>query len=131
MYLDYTDNEAAMALFEEKRHFIGKAGLFAPIKKGKGGGRLVREQEGKDFAVTGTSGFEWMEADMVLELDREDDIDMSYFDKLASKAIENISKYGDFEWFLSDNMEQPDNLTQIADKAGKDLADAVSEKLAA
>ena len=84
-------------------HFIGKVGSFCPIKPGKGGGVLVRDQNGKYYAATGTTGYRWMEAEMVKELEREDDIDKSYYKKLIDDAVESISEYGDFEWFISDD----------------------------
>lgn len=40
---------------------------------------------------------------MVRELDKIDDIDRSYYDKLVNEAIDTISEYGDFEWFVSDD----------------------------
>ena len=40
---------------------------------------------------------------MVKLLGREADIDRSYYDKLVNGAIDTISKYGDFEWFVSDD----------------------------
>lgn len=40
---------------------------------------------------------------MVKELSKEDSIDRSYYDKLVDDAVETISKYGDFEWFISDD----------------------------
>ena len=39
---------------------------------------------------------------MVRELAKEDDIDRSYYDKMVNDAIDTIAKYGDFEWFVSD-----------------------------
>ena len=39
---------------------------------------------------------------MVKELGKEGDIDRSYYNKLVDDAIEAISKYGDFEMFVSD-----------------------------
>lgn len=44
-----------------------------------------------------------MESEMVAALHREGDIDRSYYDKLVDDAIETISKYGDFEWFQSED----------------------------
>jgi hypothetical protein len=38
---------------------------------------------------------------MVRQLGKADDIDRSYYDKQVDKAVEEISKYGDFEWFIS------------------------------
>lgn len=37
----------------------------------------------------------------------EDTIDRSYFDKMATKAIEAISEYGDFEQFASNDSGEP------------------------
>ena len=90
----------------EKGHnyrFIGKVGLFCPVKPGAGGGVLLREQNGKYYAATGSSGFRWLESEMVRELDKEKDIDRSYYDKLVDEAVKTISAYGDFEWFVSDD----------------------------
>jgi hypothetical protein len=84
-------------------HFVGKVGCFCPVKPEKGGGVLVRDQNGKYYAAAGTTGYRWMEAEMVKELEREDDIDKSYYKKLVDDAVESISEYGDFEWFVSDD----------------------------
>lgn len=83
--------------------FIGKVGRFCPVKPGSGGGVLLREQNGKYYAVTGSSGYRWLESEMVRELNKESDIDRSYYDKLVDEAVKTISAYGDFEWFVSDD----------------------------
>lgn len=82
--------------------FIGRVGQFSPIKLGHGGGVLYREKDGKYYAVTGTKGYRWLESEMVQKLDKMKDIDISYYGNLCDSAIETISKYGDFEWFVSD-----------------------------
>lgn len=84
-------------------HFVGKVGEFTPIKAGCGGGELMREAGGKYSAASGTTGFRWMESEMVTSLHREADIDRSYYEKLVNDAVETISHYGDFEWFQSDD----------------------------
>nr|DAE25202.1 MAG TPA: DNA polymerase [Siphoviridae sp. ctWWc42] len=86
--------------------FIGKVGLFCPIKQGCGGGLLVRENVGKDGnkkydSVTGTKGYRWLEAEMVSNLNKQADIDRSYYEALVNEAKDNISKYGDFEWLVA------------------------------
>lgn len=83
--------------------FVGKVGQFCPIKPGCGGGLLVREKDGKYYAATGSKGYRWLESEMVKELGKEEDIDRSYYDKLVDQAVKDISKYGDFEWFVSDD----------------------------
>ena len=84
-------------------HFVGKVGQFCPIKPGCGGAILYRRQGNKYYAATGTTGYRWLETAMVKELGKEKDIDRSYYDKLVDEAIESISQYGDFEWFVSDD----------------------------
>lgn len=83
--------------------FIGRVGQFCPIKSGAGGGLLMREKDGRYYAATGSKGYRWLESEMVKELSKEDSIDRSYYDKLVDDAVETISKYGDFEWFISDD----------------------------
>ncbi len=85
-------------------HFIGRIGNFVPIKKGKGGGILYRCNNDKYFAATGTTGYRWMESEMVRQLDKQNDIDMEHYEKLLNEAVESISAFGDFEWFVSDDV---------------------------
>lgn len=84
----------------DEPRFIGKVGQFCPMSKG--GGDLLREKDGKFSAVTGTKGYKWLESEMVKTLGLESDIDRSYYDKLVDDAVAAISKYGDFEAFVSD-----------------------------
>lgn len=81
--------------------FVGRVGQFCPIMPGRGGGLLMREQNGKYYAATGTKGCRWLESEMVRELGKEDDIDLNYYRKLVDEAIKNISQYGDFEAFVA------------------------------
>lgn len=105
LYLDMNED---LPDGESDLQFIGRVGNFCPIKPGCGGGELVRQAtdaEGnvKYDSATGAKGYRWLEAEMVKALGKEDDIDMSYFNKLVDDAVEAISKYGDFEWFVSDD----------------------------
>lgn len=107
LYLDFNEN-----LGEDKHdyRFVGKVGAFCPMKDGCGAGILLREGNGKFNAATGTkkpdgkSVYKWMEAEMVLKLRLQDQIDRSYYNKLVDDAIGTISQYGDFERFVSDNV---------------------------
>lgn len=83
--------------------FIGKVGNFCPIKAGSGGGVLYREKDGKYYAATGSKGYRWLESEMVRELGKQADIDEQYYIELVDEAIAAISKYGDFEQFVSDD----------------------------
>ena len=105
IYMDKNEN-----LTDEEHNyiFVGKVGSFCPIKPGCGGAELVRESKDKDGntkydSVAGTKGYRWLEAEMVKELGKEDDIDLSYYNKLVDDAVETISKYGDFEQFIADD----------------------------
>jgi hypothetical protein len=62
----------------------------------------MREKDGKYYAATGSKGYRWLEAEVVKELGLSDQIDTSYHDTLASEAVEHISRFGDFEWFVSE-----------------------------
>ena len=81
--------------------FVGRVGAFTPVKEGYGGGILYRVNEGKKYAASGSSGYRWMESEMVAG--NEDIIDKSFYRKLADDAIMNITLYGPFDWFVSDD----------------------------
>ena len=83
--------------------FIGRVGLFLPIKPGFGGGELMRVQDDKFSSVTGTKGYRWMEEEDVKALGKQDDIDMTYYEELANTAKNDISKFGDWNWFIDPN----------------------------
>ena len=124
IYIDRSPDEAAayinnpdMAIQSEDNlvldnghtlQFIGKVGLFTPIKSGCGGGSLVRQNTDKNGnvkydSVVGTKDYLWMESEMVKILGKEDCIDRRYYDALVDTAATDISKYGDFEWFVSED----------------------------
>lgn len=95
----YLDMNEGLAEGEHKYQFVGKAGLFCPIKPGCGGGILLRQKDDGYAAAPDTKGFRWLESEYVKEAKKEKDIDMSYCRKLVDDAIANISKYGDFDEF--------------------------------
>lgn len=95
MYLHYEEDG------RDDLVFIGRVGAFCPVLPGTGGARLVRVSNGKEYAVTETKGFLWKEADVVRDIAGQDTIDMSYFTRLVDKAVSAVSKYGDFEQFIS------------------------------
>ena len=104
----YLDTNEALPEGEHDYHFIGKVGAFCPILPGHGGGELLREGKDKEgnvkySAATGSKGYRWLESEMVKTLGKEKDIDRSYYDKLVNDAVETMGKYGDFEWFVSDD----------------------------
>lgn len=109
----YLDKNEDLAEGEHNYIFVGRVGQFCPIKPGCGGALLVREAGAKDNgetkydSVTGAKDYRWLESEMVYNLHLEDTIDRSYFDKMATKAIEAISEYGDFKQFASNDSGEP------------------------
>ena len=89
-------------------HFVGKVGQFCPIRKGHGGGVLKRMQDRKYYAASGTTGYRWMESELVRNQvkDGADIIDQGYYHKLVDEAVDAVSKYCDFERFTSDEPYQ-------------------------
>ena len=103
-FADVPDEEIAEVIATGHNYrFIGKVGRFCPIKPGRGGGLLCREKDGKYYAATGSKGYRWLESEMVETLNKTDDIDISYYNKMVDDAVQTISEYGDFEWFVSDD----------------------------
>ncbi len=93
-------------------YFVGRVGLFCPVKNGCGGGLLVREAKTKDGtikydSVVGTKGYRWLESEYVSDNHREDDIDLRYYDNLVAEAKDTIGQFGDYEWFVSDDPYVP------------------------
>lgn len=84
-------------------HFIGRVGQFCPIQAGCSGGVLYRVMDNKNYAPPGSTGYRWLESDMVYSLGKQKDIDHSFYTNLIDEAVDTISQYGDFEWFISDD----------------------------
>ena len=104
LYLDMNEN---LPDGDHDYHFVGRVGLFCPIKPGCGGGELVREGADKDgnikySSATGAKDYRWLESETVQILNKEKDIDRSYYDNLVDGAVDTISRYGDFERFVAD-----------------------------
>lgn len=100
----YLDMNEGLPEGEHKYVFVGKAGLFCPIKPGCGGGELLRESgENKYASATGAKGYRWLESENVQAMGKEDAIDISYYNRLVDDAVDEIRKHGDFEWFVSDD----------------------------
>ena len=109
IYLDFNEK---LPDGEHDYNFIGKVGNFCPIKPGRGGAELVKEMKAKDGtikydSVTGAKDFRWLEAEMVKTLNKENDIDKSYCEKLVNDAIDALDQQGDYTWFVSDDPYNP------------------------
>lgn len=109
----YLDMNEGLGEDEHDYHFVGKAGLFCPILPGRGGGILVREKDGKYNAAAGTKGYRWLESEMVEELEKINDIDKSYYNHMVDTAVADIKEYGDFEWFVSEDLYKGELNTRV------------------
>lgn len=99
LYLDMNED---LPEGEHVYHYVGKVGRFCPIIPGRGGGILYRRKDGKDYAATNTTGYRWLESEVVKQLGKESDIDQTFYHRLCKAAVKDISAYGNFDWFVSD-----------------------------
>ena len=99
LYLDLNEN---LPEGEHNYQFVGRIGSFCPVRKGFSGGELLREKDGKYSYATGAKGYRWLESETVKKtMDYKDCVDYEYYRKLVDEAVNDISEYGDFEWFVS------------------------------
>lgn len=102
IYMDYNENNPD----DHNYAFVGKVGMFSPVKPGCGGALLTREAVAKDGStkydsLSGAKDYRWLETTKLIDENRVSDIDTSYYDKLAQEAIEHINQYGDFYGFVA------------------------------
>ena len=88
--------------------FIGRIGQFTPVAPGSGGGILLRQNTDKFGNIKydsagGADGYRWMESEAIRGTAMEANVDMRFYTSQVDAAIEEISKYGDAEWFISDD----------------------------
>jgi hypothetical protein len=95
IYLDLKHGESEEQTPIEDMQFVGRIGRFVPVNKGYNGGILYRIKDEKAYAVTGTKGYEWVEAHVAESLP-SGAIDHSYFDTMVEKARDAIEFYGPF-----------------------------------
>jgi len=89
LYLDYEDGTDLK--------FVGRVGRFCPMIHGA---TLYRVDNDKLYAAAGTKGYHWLEAEVVKQLGKEDDIDISYYEKMAHDAMGDLIVYGDYQAFV-------------------------------
>lgn len=109
----YLDMNEGLQEGEHNYIFVGRAGEFSPIQSGHGGGILLREKDGKYYSASDSKGYRWLESEMVEKLGLEKYIDKTYYDSMVDDAIASISEYGDFEWFVSDDVYVPEEHIDI------------------
>ena len=106
LYLDFNES---LPEGEHNYSFVGRIGRFCPIRPGFGGGGLFREKDGKYYAAAGTKGWRWKEAEVVKTLGQQNEIDVSYYDRLCDEAVKAINEAGkkfdiDYNTFVSDDI---------------------------
>ena len=105
------DNLKSLIASGHDYRFVGRVGLFTPIRSGFMGGVLYRYDNGKYYAAPGTTGYRWLESEHVKKYGMENMIDRSYYDKLVDQAIDDIreivGKEGvELDFFLSDDIPE-------------------------
>jgi hypothetical protein len=98
MYLDREEHEKSEDLDYRSMHHLGRTGRFVPVLKD--GGTLYRVKDDKYYAVTGTKGYKWIDAEIAKSIPNLE-IDMSYFEKLRADAIKTIEEFGSFQDLIS------------------------------
>jgi len=110
MYIDFRPEVPGTPTINDM-HFVGKTGRFVPVVEGFGGGTLYRVKDGKPYAVAGTKGYLWVEADVAWSMFKDGQgtpfseqsaefIDMRYFNKLAEDARNAIDYFGEYARFV-------------------------------
>ncbi len=101
LFLDFNEE---LPEDEHRYSFIGKVSAFTPVKPGCGGGLLVRENDRGGYdAVTGTKGYRWKEYSVIRDDHLSDEIDRSYYERLANEAVDTIEQYGSYEWLVDES----------------------------
>ena len=97
MYLDREDHEEKEDLDYRNMRHLGRTGRFVPVLQG--GGTLYRVKDDRYYAVAGTKGHKWIDAEIAQSIS-DLKIDMSHFEKLKSEAIKTIESFGSFKEFV-------------------------------
>lgn len=97
MYLDKENHEKGETLDHRTMRHLGRTGRFIPVTTG--GGTLYRVKDDRYYAVSGTKGYKWIDAEIAKTIP-DLKIDMSYFEKLKDEAIATIEQFGSFLDFV-------------------------------
>ena len=98
LYLDFNEN---LGPDEHNYIFVGKVGQFCPVIDGVDGGQLVREQDEKYNAVSGTKGYRFKESEVIRINKLESQVNRDYYRKLCDEAVATIEKFGSFDEFVA------------------------------
>jgi energy-coupling factor transporter ATP-binding protein EcfA2 len=98
MYLDKEEHEKDDTLDHKKMRHLGRTGRFVPVLND--GGTLYRVKDDRYYAVAGTKGYRWIDAEIAKTMP-DLKIDLSYFENLKNEAIQTIEQFGSFEEFVN------------------------------
>lgn len=98
MYLDKEEHEKGDILDHTKMRHLGRTGRFVPVLND--GGTLYRVKDDKYYAVSGTKGYKWIDAEIAKTMP-DLKIDLSYFENLKNEAIKTIEQFGSFDEFVN------------------------------
>lgn len=115
LYKDIPDEELWNQILKHHHYtFVGKVGLFCPMKEGCGAGELVRMGTDRKGRTTyssatganwtdddGNDANRWLEAMVVKSTGKEKDIDRSYYRNLVDEAKASMEQFGSFEDFVA------------------------------
>ena len=98
MYLDTEDYDKEKVLDYHHMRHLGRTGRFVPVTAD--GGTLYRVNDERYYAVAGTKGYKWIDAEIAKTIP-DLRIDMSYFEKLKDEAVKTIEQFGSFQDFIN------------------------------
>ena len=104
MWLDFSAHKPMWLNDKDDMVHVGRSGLFVPVTEESNGGILWRIKDDKRYAVAGTKGYLWLEAEMYKSMAEEGDltIDLDFYERLANAAVNEINKFGSFEDFAKE-----------------------------
>jgi hypothetical protein len=95
IYMDFFPEDE---LDLDRMVFVGRTGTFVPVYEG--GATLYRVKDDKFYAVSGTKGYLWADAEVARRRGFKA-INMRYFEKLFQDAVKAIQQFGDLDEFLN------------------------------
>lgn len=100
----------------DQMHFVGRTGVFYPVRPGFGGGNLWRVQDGELYSVSNTKGYLWKEAHLI----RPNELNEDYYQETVTKAMQAIVNVGSYRDLIENSsMPRPryyDDLLMLEDR---------------
>ena len=86
---------------DDDKQFVGRIGRFTPVLHN--GKELYRKDGDKYSFPAGAKGYKWLESERALQLIQagDEEIDLSYYEKLVNDAKATIDNFGSYEAFVA------------------------------